>query len=91
MSPRASNALQGLRAAPVEIRQMIFRLCLDYEGETPNLLKALRHDSGLHMEAVLIYNKINAKLTLNLANNWSVAGAEQSKLKCVRILQIDIK
>lgn len=70
---------------------MILSEELVWAGKKPELLKALRTDPVLHEEAVLMYNKLNVKVTLNPANKWSLDGLSAETLKHARILQIDFE
>lgn len=48
-----------LRKLPVEVRHMIFELCLKWEGFTPSLLAGLRGNRELHEEAIAIFRNTN--------------------------------
>src|SRR6266536_2785833 len=57
---------------PAEIRELIFRpLCSDWNGQTPNIIKALRQDSTLYNEALHVFFKENA-FVFHRGNGWSV-------------------
>jgi len=59
MSPLA------LKKLPPEVREMIFRHCVDFtEGKTPPLIVALRGDKKLYREAMRLFYKLNY-FTLN--------------------------
>ena len=54
MSPLA------LRKLPPEIREMIFRYCVDFtDRKTPPLIVALRGDQELYHEAMKLFYKLN--------------------------------
>lgn len=91
ISTISPNKGEGLYMIPWELRQMIFKLCLEYNGESPSLLEALRPESSLHDEAVKIYNKINTKIILNKSNDWSTDAIAEETLKCGKILVVELK
>jgi hypothetical protein len=60
-----------LRRFPAEIRQAIFKLTVgDWEGKTPALIKALRGDREMYLEAMEVFYKINTYFSSS-GNNWS--------------------
>lgn len=59
------------RRFPPEIREQIFRpLCVQWNGRTPHLIKALRPDRELYQEALYIFYR-NNRFRLHKWNGWT--------------------
>jgi hypothetical protein len=59
-----------LRKFPREIREEIFKLTVgDWENKMPALIKALRGDREVYLEAMKVFYKIN-KFFSSRKNNW---------------------
>jgi hypothetical protein len=60
-----------LHTLPPELREAIFKpLLVDWDGKTPNLVKALRPDKQLYNEALAIFYKFNVFI-FHKGNGWS--------------------
>jgi len=73
---------------PPEVRGQIFRpLCIDWNGEIPNLIKALRPDGKLYHEALEIFVKNNVYV-LHYGNRWTFG--DMTKSAVLRLIKIKI-
>jgi hypothetical protein len=83
MSPSA------LRKVPPEVREMIFRYCVDFtDGETPPLIVALRGDKKLYREAMRLFYKFNF-FTLN--KRTAALCSDMGATACRNIHQLKIE
>ena len=88
--PAAPLWNKGFHALPPELRQMIFRMVLEWNGKTPALLKALRPDQLLYEEALHLFFQINP-YNLERKNGWSfeeIAGTKRKTVESVYRLNI---
>jgi hypothetical protein len=77
---------KGFRAFPPEIRQMIFRETLPWNGKTPALLKALRGDKVLYQEALHLFFQLNS-YNLSCENGWSFGYGTAMKTKTIKTVR----
>jgi hypothetical protein len=69
--PSGNNMTSTLHRLPVELWEEIFKpLCADWNGKTPNLIKALRPDKKLYNEALRVFYKYNMFI-FHRRNGWS--------------------
>jgi uncharacterized protein YjbI with pentapeptide repeats len=83
MSPLA------LRKLPPEVREMIFRHCVDFtDGKIPPLIIALRADQKLYHEALKVFFKLNV-FTLNKRTAKLCGGMGENALRNICQLKIE--
>jgi uncharacterized protein YjbI with pentapeptide repeats len=83
MSPLA------LRKLPPEVREMIFRHCVDFTGgKIPPLIIALRGDQKLYHEALKVFSKLNF-FTLNKRTAKLCGGMGENALRNICQLKME--
>jgi hypothetical protein len=90
MTPLTPLSSAGLRAFPVEIRDMIydFSNVLFWTGKTPALIVALRGDQELYREVLELFYRNNT-FTLHGANEWKTGDMSIAALNTIRTLKVD--
>ncbi|KAE8448356.1 hypothetical protein EG329_009600 [Mollisiaceae sp. DMI_Dod_QoI] len=79
-----------LMKLPVEIRDMIFKLSLptEWNGKTPEVIKALRQFVLLYEEVMKIFYKRQYVYVLHQKNNWSFSGMEPKVIATIKAVKL---
>jgi hypothetical protein len=85
---RVPNTSKGLRTFPTEVREMIFKPCLEGEGNSPALLVALRGDKELYAEAICLFYKANNTYVLSTKNVNSFRDMSERALESIKKVKV---
>jgi hypothetical protein len=73
---------------PIELYEGIFTpLCVDWEGKTPNIIKALRPEKRLYNEALKIFFRHNTYV-FHRENNWSFGDMTKDAVATIERVRI---
>jgi hypothetical protein len=92
-TPTVTNTLSetqvlGFKKFPPEIREMIFALCLQWDGKTPELLAALRQNKELYPEALALFHKQKPTYVFSAKNNWTFGEMSDKAIASVKRVKI---
>jgi hypothetical protein len=82
------NTRKGFRTFPPEVREMIFKPCLEGEGNNPDLLVALRGDRELYAEAICLFYKANNTYVLSTRNVNSFRDMSERSLESIKKVKV---
>jgi hypothetical protein len=75
---------------PLELYEAIFmHLCADWKGRTPNIIKALRPNKKLYLEALRIFYRHNTYV-FHRENNWSFGDMTKDAVATIEKVRIYI-
>jgi hypothetical protein len=82
-----------LYKVPSEMREAIILLALpdEWNGKTPEIIKALRIDRKLHAEAMQAFNKMGYAYVLRRENDWGFGDMKESAISMIRKVKIIIE
>ena len=77
----------ALRRFPPEIRSLIFAHTAEYNGKTPNIIKALRGDEELYCEALELMYKVST-FWITTKNKYNISLMSEHVMSNVQRLHI---
>ncbi|CZR51033.1 uncharacterized protein PAC_00908 [Phialocephala subalpina] len=80
----------SLMKLPLELRNMVYNLALpeEWDGKSPELIKALRQFRMLYDEALLVFHKKEYIFVLGKGNNWSFEGMSTRTIATIKAVKI---
>jgi hypothetical protein len=90
-SVQAKPPFQFLHKLPFEIREIIYGNCLEWNGRSPAIFRALRASKLLYPQVIEQFYKADNTFYLNKRNGWSLCSMSVKALVSVRKLKIEIQ